>query len=243
MSAALLAGWALAALALSLAAAMRARVLAREELVARACHELRTPLTAARLALHALARDADSRAALVAAAVERELQRADLALADLCAAREGARAPDRVELVDVSDVLAETGAAWDPVARREGREVQVDAPPIASVRADRLRLAQALGNLVGNALEHGAGPVRLRARPTAAGRVRFEVDDAGPGLPAAVADIAARPRAGRGRRGRGLAIAADIAARHGGRLGAAPTPAGARLTLELPGASDPGRRP
>jgi len=64
--------------------------------------------------------------------------------------------------------------------------------------------------------------------------VRIEVRDDGPGLPAPVADLARRPRAGRGERGRGLAIAADIAARHGGRLSAAPSPHGACLALELP---------
>ena len=52
--------------------------------------------------------------------------------------------------------------------------------------------------------------------------MRIEVDDEGPGLPAPVGDLTRRPRAGRGRRGRGLAIAADIADRHGGRLVAAP---------------------
>ena len=87
-------------------------------------------------------------------------------------------------------------------------------PPEAFVRGDRVRLAQALGNLLANALEHGAGTVEVAAR-TLSGRVRIEVSDEGGGLPAPVADLARRPRAGRGRRGRGLAIASEIAARHG----------------------------
>ena len=66
------------------------------------------------------------------------------------------------------------------------------------------------------------------------GRVRLEVRDDGSGLPAPVADIAARPGGGRGRRGRGIAIAAGIAERHGGRLTAAPSAAGAALVLDLP---------
>jgi signal transduction histidine kinase len=96
-----------------------------------------------------------------------------------------------------------------------------------------VRLTQAVGNLVANALEHGDGRVRLRARAQG-DRVRIEVDDEGPGLPAPVGDLTRRPRAGRGRRGRGLAIAADIADRHGGRLVAAPTARGARVALQLP---------
>jgi signal transduction histidine kinase len=60
------------------------------------------------------------------------------------------------------------------------------------------------------------------------------VTDCGQGLPAPAADLIARARAGRGRRGRGLAIAADIAQRHGGRLVAATDDNGSRLSLELP---------
>jgi signal transduction histidine kinase len=67
-------------------------------------------------------------------------------------------------------------------------------------------------------------------------RVRIEVIDGGPGLPATVAELARRPRGGRGSRGRGLAIAAAIARRHGGRLAAAPSERGARLVLDLPAA-------
>lgn len=231
MTATALTGWAVAAAAVAFAALARARVLARDELVARACHELRTPLTAARLALHVLAR---APGGATAAAIERELRRADVALTDLCAAREGRRAPDRLELVEAAELVAEAGASW------AGSDVRVEAElPIGLVRADRVRVAQVLANLVGNALEHGAAPVRVRVRAEESGTVRFEVDDDGPGLPATVAELIARPRAGRGRRGRGLAIAADIAARHGGRLAAAPASRGARLALELPAASEP----
>jgi signal transduction histidine kinase len=101
------------------------------------------------------------------------------------------------------------------------------------VRGDRVRLSQAVGNLLANALEHGAGTVEVRSRAVG-DRVRIEVSDEGAGLPAPVAELAARPRAGRGRRGRGLAIASEIVARHGGRLLAAPSPRGARVAIELP---------
>ena len=65
-------------------------------------------------------------------------------------------------------------------------------------------------------------------------RARIEVTDTGPGLPAPISELARRAQGGRGRRGRGLAIATAIAVEHGGRLSAAPSVRGARLVLELP---------
>src|SRR4051795_3686501 len=147
-----LSGW-MAALALL----TRAR--ARAELVARACHELRSPLTAARLALEG------ERGAGV---VELQLRRAGVALDDLCAARRGRRAETLVEIVEMGEVLDGVRASWGPVAERLGAELEVAGPSGSCfVRADRLRLAQALGNLVANALEHGTGPVSVRARVVA----------------------------------------------------------------------------
>src|SRR3954468_14339750 len=233
MNAAAVWAWAVAAAACG-AAALAWRELRRgRELVARACHELRGPLTAAHLALQAETRGGHAPGARLAA-VEFELRRAALALDDLAAARTGGRAADRAELVDVADLLAYQAATWEAIAPVFGCELRVAAAPSeALVRGDRVRLAQAVGNLLANALEHGAGRVELAARAHA-GRVRIEISDEGAGLPAPVAELTRRPRAGRGRRGRGLAIAADIVARHGGRLVSAPSGRGARLAIELP---------
>ena len=107
-----------------------------------------------------------------------------------------------------------------------------------TVFADPLRIAQACANLVGNAAEHGGGVVRVRVRATG-DRVRIEVADDGPGLPASVSALTAAARARRGRRGHGLAIAAAIAEHHGGRLQAAPSDGGARLMLDMPAAHEP----
>jgi signal transduction histidine kinase len=75
--------------------------------------------------------------------------------------------------------------------------------------------------------------------------VRIEVRDHGPGLPGPVASLAGKP-AHAERRGHGLAIAARVARRHGGRLLTAPVSSGACVVLELPRADvaprDPGVR-
>ena len=109
------------------------------------------------------------------------------------------------------------------------------------VSADRLRLTQAVGNLVLNALEHGGGPVRLRAHATRTD-VRIEVRDHGPGLPAPVAALSSGA-AHAARRGHGLAIAGRVARHHGGRLLTAPVSSGACVVLELPRADRGARTP
>jgi signal transduction histidine kinase len=202
-------------------------------LVAQASHELRGPLCAARLGLHGLADGGEGGARL--AAIDLELRRAALALDDLAAAPRGRRAREQAGAVDLGQLAGEAEAAWRALAAARGAELRVDPPdgPVV-VHADRLRLAQACGNLVANAIEHGGGAVQVRTRADADGRARFEVTDAGPGLPAPVADLVRAARGRRARRGHGLALAAGIAERHGGRLASAPSPRGARLVIEFP---------
>jgi signal transduction histidine kinase len=226
------AGW-LAALAV--ATTCRIALARRMELVARACHEVRGPLTSARLAVRLA--DARPRRGLLQA-IDLELGRAGLALADLDAARRGGSGATQLTTFPLAPLLDDAAHAWRTSAWTRNRRLRVEhAPDVVLLRGDRLRLAQAIGNLLANAIEHGEGEILLRAAASAC-TVRVEVLDEGPGLPAPIGELARRPRAGRGLRGRGLAIAADAAARHGGRLAAAPSERGARLVLELPTAPD-----
>ena len=226
------AGWVVAVVAAAGALALRRTQDQRLALVAEAAHELRGPLCAARLGLHALESAGDP-VARRAAAVELELRRAGLALDDLAAAPRGRRTSDRRELVDAGALLAGAALGWSALARAHGARLRVEAPrETVLVRGDRLRLAQALGNLVANAAEHGGGEVVVRGL-VVRGTVRIEVSDEGPGLPASVCDLVGLGDT-RGPRGHGVAVAARIAARHGGQLASAPSGRGARLVLELP---------
>lgn len=229
-----LSGW-LAASGAGVAAGALWRALAgRMENVTRACHELRGPLTAARLGLQLGASTGELSPARLRA-IDLELGRAALALEDLDSA--GARALRTwrpPEPVDLRGLVADSVEAWRPTAEVQGVDLQISwSGGSPTVWGDRLRLAQAIGNLISNAIEHGGGAVSVRGRGEP-GRVRVEVIDTGPGLPAPVAELARRPHGGRGRRGRGLAIATAIVIGHGGRLAAAPSESGARLVVELP---------
>jgi signal transduction histidine kinase len=114
-----------------------------------------------------------------------------------------------------------------------------DVDPVVG---DAAAVGRALDHLVANAARHAASAVRVEV--AAIGRdVRVDVDDDGPGIPPArrgeVVKRFVRLDEGRARdgggAGLGLAVTADVATAHGGRLdiGEAPT-GGARLTLVLP---------
>ena len=243
-------GWVLAAAAVAWAIVHGRATTGRMESVARACHELRGPITAARLGLQLVSRTAEAPAGVIRA-IELELSQAGLALDDLGRASAAGSVAGRAtaaaavlsgsggrELVDVAALLADcveaarTSAAAAGFAELNWSWVGGEC----HVWANRVRLAQAVGNLIANAIEHGEGEIEVRGRAEA-GTVRIEVLDRGRGLPAPVAELARRARRGRGARGRGLAIATAIATDHGGRLAAAPSDRGARLVLELPAAA------
>lgn len=232
-AAATLGGWAAAATAAG-AALIVWRVLGmRMEAVARACHELRGPITAARLGLELGARVGELSPARLRA-IELELGQATLALGDLADARSRRRRLQSFEPVDLRALLTDSLEGWRSHVAPHRSELRLrwSGGPV-SVWGDRIRLAQATGNLIANAIEHGGGVIEVRGMAGGIG-ARIEVIDGGPGLPAPVAELARRAHHGRGARGRGLAITAAVAQAHGGRLTAAPTERGARLVLELP---------
>jgi signal transduction histidine kinase len=231
-------GWPLAGVGFAALLFVRRRAAVRAEALARALHELRGPLTAARLGLASGAATGELAPARLRA-VDLELKRAAIALQDVGEAR---RAPPRRpsarrssgEAFDVGELLGDSVEAWRPAAEARGARLAFawrGGP--ALVRGERVRLAQATGNLIHNAIEHGGGAIEVCGR-SGLHLVHIEVTDGGCGLPAPVAELVRRPRAGRGLHGRGLAIACGIAAAHGGRIAAAPSRRGARLVLELP---------
>jgi signal transduction histidine kinase len=224
-------GWFLAIGIGVLSVGLRRRLAEQMEAAARASHELRGSITAARLGLRP---GPPSPARL--RALELELGRATLAVEDLvgsCARRAAGR---DLELLDPAQLLADSVEAWQQAAAEEGTALKLSwSGATASVLGERYRLAQATGNLIANAIEHGQGEIHVLGRLDGA-NVRLEVTDCGPGLPAPVTALARGARGGKGRRGRGLAIATAIARDHGGRLAAAPSERGARLVLELPAA-------
>jgi signal transduction histidine kinase len=210
----------------ALAAAAYGRWVVRglHERAARVAHEVRGPLSAAHLAVHGAARRGELGPVLVAA-LGFELRRAALALEDPSAARP--------QDIDLHELLAVQLQTWREIAEIRDKKLTLEpGPGTALVHADALRLVQALSNVVANAIEHGGPEIVIRT-VLAGDRIRVEVIDGGPGLPASVAELARRPRAGRGERGRGLAITRAVLAHCGGRIFALSTAPGVAIDLPL----------
>jgi signal transduction histidine kinase len=215
------------------------RAVERErDLVADASHELRTPLailtTELELALQRERPAGELREALRSAQDEvRHMTRIAEDLLLLARSDRG-ELPLVREDVDVAELLGDVAARF--AHRAAPRPLAVDAPPGMTVRADRVRLAQALGNLVDNALVHGAGEITLCGARNGE-VIELAVADEGPGFPDGFAarafDRFARADDARsgGGAGLGLAIVALVAAAHGG---AASVREGARVALTVP---------
>ncbi|MBA2440013.1 MAG: HAMP domain-containing histidine kinase [Thermoleophilaceae bacterium] len=164
------------------------------------------------------------------------------------ACSEGGRLPVRLAPVDAAELLGDVRARYERRADEEGRELNVSATEGLELTVDPLRLEQALGNIVDNALRHGEGTVHIAAREHD-GTVELRVSDEGAGFPEDFlghaferftrAD-AARTRGGSGL---GLAIVEAIARAHGGRAGARNGSKGAEVWVELPDAGVARPRP
>ncbi|WP_050776919.1 sensor histidine kinase [Streptomyces sp. SPB074] len=217
-------------------------------------HELRTPLAAMAAVTDVLAEEAprfDRDTADAVRLVTQETMRLARLVEDLMEISRfdaGAVAPHTDDL-DLAEPLRRTLSTRGWTDR-----VETDLPAGTRARVDPRRLDVVVANLVGDALKHGAPPVRLtlRARPgdggapagggVPAGGVEIEVSDRGPGIPGAALPHlfdrffkagAARTRSESS--GLGLAITLENVRLHGGEVTAANRPdGGAVFTVRLP---------
>jgi heavy metal sensor kinase len=216
--------------------------------VADASHELRTPLAVLRTELELATRRPRTAAELELALrsagdeVERLVRLAEDLLV-LARADEG-KLPLRLERLDARELLDAVAGRHATRAQTNGRTLVVADDVEVTVLGDRLRLEQAVGNLVDNALRHGAGPVLLDA-VSDDGAVELSVHDDGAGLSAEFLPHAferfsrsdsARSGAGAGL---GLAIVDAVARAHGGSAVARNDAAGGfSVTIVLPAQSE-----
>ena len=211
--------------------------------VADASHELRTPLALLRAELELALRRPRSRDELEAAvrSAAEETERLSRLAEDLLliARADQGSVPLRLEDVDVSLLLEDVRRRFAGRAHELGRDLIVAVPESLTLDADPLRLEQALGNLVDNALVYGSGGVTLSA-VSLGDMVELHVTDEGKGFPLSFVDRAfdrfsraddSRSAPGTGL---GLAIVALVARAHGGTAVAGGGAGGADVWLRIP---------
>jgi two-component system OmpR family sensor kinase len=212
--------------------------------VADASHELRTPLAILRTELElALAKGRspeELRAALASAAEETD--RLTQLSEDLLtiAQTERGELPLRLARLDLVETLDGVDRRFARRAEERGRQIEVVAPTSLVLNADRLRLDQAIGSMVDNALRYGAGTIDLVAGAEN-GSVEIHVLDRGDGFPPDFLGRAferfsrASSSARDGGSGLGLAIVQTVARAHGGEAHAGNREeGGADVWLTLP---------
>jgi signal transduction histidine kinase len=194
-------------------------------------HDLRSPLTRLRTRLEVALIDADSGKGDPKAALEQAVEDADgvlktfnavLAIARLQSAVE---APDQVPF-DPAELAAGVAELYEPLCEDKGIDFKIEATPFLKVRGNREFIAQALANILDNAVKYtpGGGAVMLRVRRRSSGEIEFSVTDTGPGVPevdrARVVQRFVRLENSRSQPGAGLGLSlvAAVAEAHGGRI-------------------------
>jgi signal transduction histidine kinase len=218
-------------------------------------HDLRSPVSRLRAAAHAAAETEDPKeqGELLASVI----RQADALMRILSAVLEISRSEamtgrNQFAWFDAGELAAELTEMYEPLAEERDAALLYDRPARAvPMLGHRQLLAQAMSNLIENAIRYGSsgGEIRVGVVPNAA-RLRIEVADRGPGIPTELRSQALRrfgrldsSRSDEGA-GLGLALAEAIAHLHDGDLLLESNAPGLLTVLDLPlhgSASQPAR--
>ena len=220
---------------------------AEREFVANAAHELRTPMTAIGSAVEVLQsgakHDPVERDRFLAVVERQAIRLTGLMQSLLTLARAQTDAQAVIlEPIDLPSLMSSVARDHESQSK-----IVVDCPPGLKALAHSHMLHQALGNLVHNAVTHGAGgDIIVRARASGGDRVRIEVVDAGSGMSESEASNAVSRfyRGGnrRGGHGLGLSIVLELVKVMEGELLIETTPgAGTTVALDLGRANQSGQ--
>ncbi len=217
-------------------------------------HDLRSPLTRLRARLEVAYLDVEAGKGDPTQALAQALEDTDgvlktfsavLAIARLQAA---GTAPDPV-LFDPSELAANISELYEPLCEDKDIDFAAELSKDLQARGNREFLAQALANILDNAVKYtpSGGAIMLRVRRRSSGEIEFSVTDTGPGVPDAdrerVVERFVRLENSRNEPGAGLGLSlvAAVAEAHGGRLELAEGPGrvgemgpGLRVALVLP---------
>ncbi len=217
-------------------------------------HDLRSPLTRLRARLEAAYLDVEAGKGNAEEALAQALDDTDGVLKTFAAVLSIARlqaagqAPNPAPL-DPAAFAGDIAELYEPVCEDKGLDFRAELTPDLTVRGNQEFLAQALANILDNAVKYTppGGAIMLRVRRRSSGEVEFSVTDTGPGVPdedrERVVQRFVRLENSRNEPGSGLGLSlvAAVAEAHGGRLELSEGPGrvgemgpGLRVALILP---------
>lgn len=193
-------------------------------------HDLRSPLTRLRARLEAALIEVERGEVEPTFALETALEDADGVLKTFNAVLSISRlqasgAPDQ-QVFDPSDLAADVADLYGVLCEDKDIDFKAEFARGLRIRANREFLAQALSNLLDNAVKYTpeGGAIMLRVRARSSGEIEYSVTDTGPGVAeedrARVVQRFVRLDNSRNQPGvgLGLSLVAAVAEAHGGRL-------------------------
>lgn len=215
-----------------------AAVRVRDETLGIVSHDLRNPLTKIALSADLLvdAPPEDQRELIeTIRTAARQMQRLIQDLLDVARVEAGRLSVERT-YIDAAALVRDACASHEPIAdQKQQRIICRIHEPLPRICADRDRLVQVFGNLIGNALKFTPerGTITIEATPVD-GAVQFSVLDTGNGIPEADLRQVFKPywqakKTAHMGAGLGLAIVRGIVEAHGGRVWAENAPGGGAL--------------
>jgi signal transduction histidine kinase len=214
----------------------------KDDILAVVSHDLRGPLHAISLACEALRDDVPPGSQRYLGAIERAGARAERLISDLleASAIENGGLSLTPHPVDAGALIRQATADAELLAKECGGKITTHLPiETTLVRADRDRVLQVLGNLIGNALKHARGtPIDISVMRRDRDAI-IAVRDRGPGISDIelphVFDRYWQGRSKKAGAGLGLAIAKGIVDAHGGKIYvASKSGEGAEFSFTLP---------
>lgn len=201
---------------------------AREDVLGVVAHDLRNPLNLIQMTVELIIEEElplERRQEMLGIALRaaKQMNRLVEDLLDHVRLQAGRLSLD-VEEVSVDAIIKDAEETFRPLADRRHLHFETTAQDGVSVRADRTRVSQIVGNLIGNAIKFTPeqGSVKLRATPGDK-QVVFQVVDDGPGIPPdnmshLFDNFWQARKSDRRGVGLGLAIAKELVEAHGGKI-------------------------
>lgn len=215
----------------------------REEVLAVVSHDLKNPLGAIHLAATLLLAAGEPKQRAHLETIERAATRMDHLIEDLLdmASIQAGRLAVECKPEDADGLVREVVDSHGPMAREKGIALSYDCElPDTRILADRERILQVFGNLVGNAIKFcGAGDSIAITCKVSGECAEYAVTDSGPGIPEAELPHIFEPywsakRHAKKGTGLGLYISKGIVEAHGGRLRAESRGKGTTFAFTIP---------